>query len=195
MEYFDKSKKSIIEKLQNKDKSRKGDVDEHAIPVINAFNETKNCYTTSSCAGRITLFREAETKKKYDSGWLYVKHGEVTKEEIKNALTKIPLDTIWFRQETSIFHIACRNIEIAKKILNLCQEIGLKHSGIIGINRRIMIEIIFNEKLDSPISENNKLLMNEDHLDLLIKKANEKMRRNNKLLKKLAKKIKENTEI
>lgn len=192
MEYFDRSKNSIQEKLEKEDKSRKGNVDEDAKPIINAINTKKDYYTTSSCGGRISLFRESVTKKKYDSGWIFVKHGLVTKQEIQNALKNTPLDTIWFRQETPIFHIAARNIDAAKKLLKLCRDLGFKHSGIIGVSRRVMIEIIFNEKIDCPISENTKLKVTEEHLDLLIKKANEKLKRNQELLKKFEKEIKKN---
>jgi len=182
--YFDKSKAIMLEKLEKTDKSRKGEIDKDAKPIIKIINSTKNFYTTSSCSGRISLFRESHTKKKFDSGWLIVKHAEITKEEINNALKKIPLDTVWFRQETPIFHIACRTINDAKELLTVCKNLGFKHSGIIGIGKRTIIEIIFNEKIDCPISENEKLLISKDHLDLLINKANEKLRINNQLLKK-----------
>ncbi|MCC7574879.1 hypothetical protein KO361_04775 [Candidatus Woesearchaeota archaeon] len=190
MEYFDRSKSSIIKKLEKEDKSRKGNVDEDAKPVITALNDSKDFYTTSSCSGRISLFREAKSKKKFDSGWLFVKHGEVTKKEISDELKVVPLDTVWFRQEAPIFHVACRNIESASALLNLCRDLGFKHSGIIGISRRVMVEIIFNEKIDCPISENKVLLVSDNHLDLLFSKANDKLKRNNFLLKKFGLEIK-----
>lgn len=189
MVYFDKSKLSMAENLLKQDKSRKGDVDIDAMPIIEAFNKSKDYYTTSSCSGRISLFREAKSKKKYDSGWLFVKHGLVTKDEIMGSLVTVPLDVVWFRQEAPIFHIACRDDVAANNLLNLCRDLGFKHSGIIGLGRRIMVEIIFNEKFDCPISENNLLLVSSNHLDLLISKANEKMVRNNLLLKKFATEI------
>jgi tRNA wybutosine-synthesizing protein 3 len=190
MDYFDKSKASILKNLERKDKSRKGDVDVDALPVVDAFNSCKDFYTTSSCSGRISLFREAQSKKKFDSGWLFVKHGEVTKEEIVNALSNVSIDIVWFRAESPIFHVACRNIDYASKLLVVCRDLGFKHSGIIGVGRRVMVEIIFNEKMDCPISENGVLFVSSNHLDLLINKANEKLRRNNFLLKKLVSELK-----
>jgi tRNA wybutosine-synthesizing protein 3 len=190
MEYFDRSKASIIQKLEKEDKSRKGDVDVDAKPVILALNNSPHFYTTSSCSGRISLFREAKSKKKFDSGWLFVKHGEVTKHEIIDSLKSVPFDTVWFRQEAPIFHVACRDQDSALLLLELCRDLGFKHSGIIGLGRRVMVEIIFNEKIDCPISENKELLVCDDHLDLLISKANEKLRRNNFLLKKFSDELK-----
>jgi tRNA(Phe) wybutosine-synthesizing methylase Tyw3 len=53
-----------------------------------------------------------------------------------------------------------------------------------------MVEIIFNEKIDCPISENKVLLVSDNHLDLLFSKANDKLKRNNFLLKKFGLEIK-----
>ena len=184
MDYFDRSKASVLENLKKQDKSRKGDVDLGAVPVVNAFNSLPDFYTTSSCSGRISLFRESRSRKKFDSGWLFVKHGEVSKDELLVVLQRLPLDTIWFRQEAPIFHVACRNQDCALELLSLCRDIGFKHSGIIGLGRRVMVEIIFNEKIDCPIAENSILHLNNSHLDLLVLKANEKFRYNNKLLEK-----------
>lgn len=189
MTYFDRSKASTIKKLYVEDKSKKGTTDEDAKPIIEALNKSKNYYTTSSCSGRISLFREAKSKKKHESDWLFVKHGEVTKKEILEALKEIPEDTLWFRQESPIFHIACRDINSANDLLNLCRSIGFKHSGIIGISRRVMVEIIFNEKIACPISQKKELFVQNNHLDFLIKTANEKLKRNNELLKKLEKEL------
>lgn len=190
MDYFDRSKSSIIQNLQKPDKSRKGDVDLDARPVIDAFNSLDDFYTTSSCSGRISLFREALSKLKFDSGWVFVKHGTISKSEVLSYLESVPVDTLWFRQESPIFHVACRNIECASELLVLCRDLGFKHSGIIGVSRRVMVEIIFNEKLDCPISENGILLVSSNHLDFLISKANEKLLRNNELLKKLSVELK-----
>jgi len=190
VEYFDRSKASIIQKLSKEDKSRKGDVDVDAWPIMNVLNSSKDFYTTSSCSGRISLFRESLSKKKFDSGWLFVKHGEVIKEDILSSLKKVPLDTIWFRQEAPIFHVACRNLDSALLLIELCRDLGFKHSGIIGVSRRVMVEVIFNEKFDCPISENGSLLVSSIHLDLLVRKANEKLRINNVLLKKFEEELK-----
>lgn len=189
MTYFDRSKESTIKKLDVEDKSKKGSTDIDAKPIINLLNTKRNYYTTSSCSGRISLFREAKSKKKHESDWLFVKHGEITKKEILNALKEIPEDTLWFRQESPIFHVACRDLNSANDLLNLCRSLGFKHSGIIGISRRVMLEIIFNEKIACPIAQRKKLFVKEDHLDFLIKTANEKLRRNNELLKLFEKEL------
>jgi tRNA wybutosine-synthesizing protein 3 len=189
MDSFDNSKKTTLQKLYLPDKSKKGDVDIDAIPAIDIFNKKKDYYTTSSCGGRINLFYEADSGKKFDAGWLLVKHDVANTKEILNALQNIPGQTLWFRQETPIFHVACRNNESAKRLLDLCMDLGFKRAGIIGQNERIMVEIIFNDKMDVPIASEGKLFVDEKFIDFLVKKANEKFLKNRELLKKFEKEI------
>lgn len=189
MDYFDRTKRSMLEKLYKPDKSFKGDVDEEAIPIIEAINSTKDYYTTSSCSGRINLFCEADSGRKDESSWLFVKHREVKFDEIKEALNNIPNETVWFRQEAPIFHVACRSNDDAKKLLELCRDVGLKHSGIIGQSKRLVVEIIFNDKIDVPITAAGELFVEDRFLRFLIRKANSKFSKNQKLLRKFEKKI------
>ncbi len=192
MEYFDRSKRSVLEKLFKPDKSRKGDVDELAVPVINALNEKTDFYTTSSCSGRICLFYESSSGKKYDSGWLFVKHGVVSLRELWEPLKNLPNETIWFRCEAPIFHVACRDLKSANRLLDVCRSLGFKRSGIIGNGRRKLVEIVFNDKMDVPVASRGALFVDEKFLSFLVVKANEKFRKNMVLLKKFEKEIKKN---
>ena len=190
MDYFTSTKKSTLEKLYKPDKSWKGDVDKEAIPVIEAFNSKENYYTTSSCSGRISLFYEAASGRKDESGWLFVEHRIVKPEEILNALKDLPQESVWFRQEAPIFHVACKTDDDAKKLLELCRDLGFKHSGIIGQGRRIMVEIIFNNKMDVPVSSDGELFVEEKFIKFLVRQANERFEKNQKLLKRFEKEIK-----
>lgn len=190
METFDHTKKMMLEKLYKPDKSFKGDVDIEAIPVIEAFNSKKYYYTTSSCSGRISLFFEAESGRKDESGWHFVEHRVVEVKEIMDSLKDFPKESLWFRQEAPIFHVACRNEEYAKKLLELCRDLGFKHSGIIGTSsKRVIVEIIFNNKMDVPIASDGELFVNEKFIKFLVRKANIRFKKNQKLLKKFEKEI------
>ena len=190
MDYFDETKKAMLEKLYKPDKSFKGTVDEDAIPIIDEINSKKNYYTTSSCSGRISLFYEASTGKKKDAGWTFVEHRLVTKKEILEALKEIPEETLWFKMETPIFHVACRTQEDAEKLLELCMKLGFKRSGITSIGKRTMVEIIFNDKIEDPVAMNEKLFVDEQFIGFLVEKANDKFIKNNSLLKSFEKELK-----
>jgi len=181
----------MLDKLYKPDRSKKGDVDKDAIPIIDAINSKDNYYTTSSCSGRISLFQEATTGRKDHSKWLFVKHDYVTENEIFNGLSKISdsSETVWFRQEAPIFHVACKTNEDAIKLLELCRDMGFKHSGIIGQSKRSVVEIIFNDKIDVPVAANGEKFVDNKFIKFLIKKSNSKFEKNSKLLKKFVKEI------
>lgn len=184
MDYFDDTKKEMLSKLYKPDKSFKGTVDEDAIPIINEVNSKKNYYTTSSCSGRISLFFESPSGKKKDAGWTFVKHGTASMDEILEALKEIPEETLWFKMETPIFHIACRTDDDAKMLLALCMKLGFKRSGITSSARRTMVEIIFNDKIEVPVASNGQLFVDEKFVAFLLREANDKFKKNNLLLKR-----------
>jgi tRNA wybutosine-synthesizing protein 3 len=194
MDYFDTSKKEMLEKLYKPDKSFKGTVDVDAISIINELNSKNDYFTTSSCSGRISLFYESSTGKKQDAGWLFVQHGLVTKKELVDALKELPDETLWFKMETPIFHIACRTDAAAETLLGICRNLGFKRSGIIATGnsagKRIMIEIIFNDKIEVPVAMNKKLFVDENFIEFMLQKANDKFLKNNELLKKFEKELK-----
>jgi tRNA wybutosine-synthesizing protein 3 len=190
MDYFDETKKSMLEKLYKPDKSFKGTVDDDARAIINEINSKKNYYTTSSCSGRISLFYESLSGKKQDAGWTFVRHGVVTKKEIIKALKELPEETLWFKMEAPIFHVACRTNEDAEKLLGACMKLGFKRSGITSMGRRVMVEIIFNDKMEVPVAMNKNLFVDEKFLGFLVQKANDKFIKNNTLLKRFEKELK-----
>ncbi len=48
--------------LDQVDLSRKGCVDEAIVPLVGHINSREEYFTTSSCAGRISIFSEVEEK-------------------------------------------------------------------------------------------------------------------------------------
>lgn len=108
MSNFPNNKKTFLSKL---DKSKKGDLDQKIIPLINLINQKPNYYTTSSCSGRVYLWRGSG--KKNETQWLKVSH-DLIKEDFFQ--TKEP-GLIWLRQEDFILHVCCDNLEHANLFL------------------------------------------------------------------------------
>ena len=127
----------------------------------------------------------AECKK---CKWLFIKHSTIYLDEIKKSLAKIPKNDIWFKQESMIIHICCRNIESAQKMLVNCQQAGLKRAGIVTIGKRIMIEAFGTDRMDTIIAQNGNILVEEDYLKILIEEANLRHKRNLEKIKKFTKK-------
>jgi len=183
---FNQSKESHEFKLDNQDKSKKGEVDELVISLIDKINSFEDYFTTSSCSGRIMIIKPSKVKK--DVEWLFSSHNKVEPEllikKIHDFVNKSK-EPLWFKIEGFILHIACRDMESADKLLKLVKKIGLKRSGIVSTSHKIMVEIISSEILETPISKNNELMVEDNYLTFIIEEANAKLKRTHNRIKKL----------
>ena len=202
---FSQAKKDT---LSREDKSSIGKWDEKILKLCEKINKNKNYYTTSSCSGRILLMVEQEKKGK--GLFLKIYHNIIPFKELKRELKKLLMNknsikncndnskimvnkfnqsrnnlNIKFKQEPFIIHIACKDIDYGKKILNLATKIGIKRAGIIGINKKVVVELNGSEKLEFPIIHNGKLLVDDDFLRLIVKRANNKMKKSWEIIKRL----------
>ncbi|MBS3105669.1 hypothetical protein J4234_05405 [Candidatus Woesearchaeota archaeon] len=191
---FDHFSKEKPDFLMKKDKSRKGCIDKDAVKIVNEINSKKDFYTTSSCSGRIVLL-EMKSKRKDECSWILTKHNKVKLNEIKNSLKKYiknsPItkinnkiknnqkNQIWFKQQPLILHVACRNLDAAKRLLDAARKV-FKHSGIISINeKKIVVEIIGNERIETIIADKN-FAADENYIKNLVKYANDNFEENKK---------------
>ena len=173
---FDRFAKEKSDFLKKKDKSKKGCVDKDIKEIADEINSKKDYYTTSSCAGRIVLL-EMKSRKKNECSWIFIKHNKIKHNELFNALknynkNKKIKNQIWFKQQPLILHVASRNLEAANKLLEVSRKI-FRRAGIIGItNRKVMIEIIGDERLETIIANKN-FVADESYIKELVKYANE----------------------
>lgn len=186
---FSQQKQCYLKQLAaGKDKSKKGYIDGEIKELVEAINMLDDYYTTSSCAGRIMLYSVSPKRKKNETAWLFVSHTTITPAQLKSSIMNLgglPNDVVYFRFEPLILHVVCRNQTAAEKLLQICNSSGLKHSGIISLKNRIILEIIGNDRLDAPIAANGRLVLGDDALVLYINDANKKMERNNIRIKNL----------
>jgi len=179
---FSLHKQNFLKKL---DKSKKGSIDKKIKILVDKLNKKKKYYTTSSCSGRIVLFDQGKSKKKNEGEWLFVSHDVVGAKEKKKLFDSIQdvnqkeNKNCWFRFEPAIMHVNCSDIENAEKLLKLARGCGFKLSGIIGI-KKATIEIRSSERIDVPVE-----IIDPNTLDILIKKANEKMKETHKKINRL----------
>ncbi len=175
-----------------KDKSKKGFLDEEIKGLVTAINNHADYYTTSSCSGRILLYVVTEERKKNETQWLFVSHNLVSLKDIEKTLDTIQNQKVFFRDQTVFFrfeplilHIVCKTMDAANALLQLCNNAGLKHSGIISLQKRIIVEIIGNDLLDAPIFFNRKMLLTTDGLAFFVSEANKKMKKNVERIERL----------
>ncbi|MBN1544309.1 hypothetical protein JW898_02490 [Candidatus Woesearchaeota archaeon] len=172
---FEAEKRTFLEK---EDKSVKGSIDSHIKCLCDLINSNQDYYTTSSCSGRIVLIKVPPGGRKDEAEWLFVSHDEAGFYNMKNELSTLPEEEVWFRFEPFILHVACRTVDDACRLLRLAQDLGIKRSGIISLGSRKVVEIIGTEHIDTIISREGRLLVDDDYLRLLIQRSNVKMKRN-----------------
>ena len=170
---FEKRKSDCLSKA---DKSSIGEWDEPIRGLCKKINAKDRYYTLSSCSGRIVLIRNLE--KKQPDMFVFRSHEKTSFEELKKALldAEKKKETLIFKQEQPILHVACTTLDDAEQILRKAQLAGFKHSGIMNISEsRIVLEIIGSEQLSLPITQAGKNLVNDDFLEILVKESNRRL--------------------
>tara|TARA_Y100000310_G_scaffold124700_1_gene123483 strand:- start:106484 stop:107029 length:546 start_codon:yes stop_codon:yes gene_type:complete len=160
---FQNQKATFLAKL---DKSKKGSIDKKALPIINSINSKENYYTTSSCSGRVYLYKKENRKNQTE--WLKVSHDLIT-EDFLNIQKPC-----WLRYEGFIIHIACKTIEDANILLLKAQTI-YKKSSILSLKKNI-VEIRDSEIIDMPYYEG--ALVYSGSIEKLIELINTKLQNN-----------------
>jgi len=175
---FEKEKKI---QLSRADFSKKGSIDSKIKALVGRINSKKEYYTTSSCSGRIIILVEGKIRK--DVNWIFVSHNNAKLGEIKKSLKKLPKETGWFKFEPMILHVCCSSIDSAQKLIDLAKQSGFKHSGIMSLGKRIIVEIRGTDFISAPISFNSRMSVDDNYLKKILKEANKKLEKNVKKIK------------
>jgi tRNA wybutosine-synthesizing protein 3 len=169
---FLQRKQDVLSKI---DKSSIGKWDEKIFSLCKKINSLENYYTTSSCSGRALLMIEQD--KKGESLFVFVSHNKISfkqlKKELENAIAKNK--KIKFKMEPCILHIACKTLEDAEKFFEIGKNAGFKRLGIIGTSHGFTYELNSTEKLEFPIIDKKRVLVDDDFLKIIIKEANKKL--------------------
>jgi len=81
-------------------------------------------------------------------------------------------------------HVACIDLSSGLKLLEKARIAGWKRSGLIAKGKRVILELMSTEKIEMPIMNNGKLLVDDNYLNLLVKEANRKLERAREKIKK-----------
>src|SRR3989344_5122062 len=149
---FDNEKKTYLAKA---DKSKKGGIDEKVAPLLEAINVSPDYYTTSSCSGRVYLWKG--TGKKSETQWLKVSHDLIATDFFEMDET----DLVWLRLEGVILHIACLDLQAAHVLLDKAHKF-YKKSCILSASNKIIVEIRGSEFMEMPLYKDGKLLFSGD---------------------------------
>ena len=185
---FIKNKKKVLEKLEQAKKEKLVDIE--IIPILDIINSFENLYTSSSCYGRIVLLEIPKIGDKKNAKWLGKWHRTIKTDEVTSASQKAKTGQLWLLAQSLIIHIVAKTNSDAEKILKTAISSGFKNSGIKSLGRKVVVEICSTERLDAPVGRNGDLFCDEKFLNLLVKIANDVIKRSNIKLKRLTEQLK-----
>ncbi len=172
---FQQQKQKQLAKL---DKSNIGEWDEKIKDLCDKINKKRDYYTTSSCSGRVVLLKASDRKMK--DAFLFRTHDKITFKELKKVLDDIKKyynRGVEFQQTCCILHVACKNIDDAFDIVKKAKLCGWKRSGVMTNGKRCIVELHSTESISFPIMEDGKILVDDNFLKIVTKKANNKLER------------------
>jgi len=188
-DFFIQRKNAVLSKL---DKSSKQSWDKKILFLCEKINSLENYYTTSSCSGRALFMIYQE--KKQDDLFCKVYHDlisfSVLKKDLNELCRRSKNKSIKFKLDPPILHIACRSMKDAKSLYEKAKIAGWKKIGLVSWEKRIVLEIICTGKLEFPIIENGKILIDDNFLKIIVKQANFKMKNSWEKIKRLEKAVK-----
>ncbi len=183
---FNINKKNTLTKAN---KAGKRDWDENIIPLCDTINEKPDYFTTSSCAGRMVLLKIPLSNSKKEAEWLFTAHKKFSHGKIITTLKYPPEEQVVYRYEPFILHVRCKDLNAAKKLLDLVRKIGLKRCGIVDLEQ-MTVEITGTAQISTLISSQKKLLLPEEYIKIMVDTSNMLLEGNWTVLEMLRKAIK-----
>ena len=181
---FDSTKKDILEK---EDKSNVGSIDTPIQDLCEIINNDKNYFTTSSCSGRITLIDDKE--KKSPDVFLFRSHEKVELDELKkgilDAAEKVREGIVMFKQEPCLVVVSCRDKDKQWELFSEARNNGWKKSGILSINKKMLVELMSSENISFPIIKDGGILIDDEFLEIILEKANSNLEKGWEKINKL----------
>jgi len=170
---------------------QEGRVDQDIVGFLIKVNSTSNCYTTSSCSGRIQLSAGQYPGAKGEILVIAKWHRTISTEELNFVLANCDYPSLWLSVHPPIFHIVAKNLKVAWKLVVTARNTGFKHSGIQGLGKRIVVEIMSMEKLEVPLRYRGENIIDLEKLPTLVDIANFMLTRGKERLRRLEKELME----
>lgn len=147
--------------------------DKEILPILGLINDSEECYTSSSCAGRIVLLEIPSIGDKKRAEFLGKWHRSIEPNEVETAAAKAKNGLLWLIAQSPIIHIVADTSEMADKIVKTAIASGFKNSGMKSIRKKIVVEVCSTERLDAPIGRDGFLFCKEEYLQLLVDISNQ----------------------
>jgi len=155
----------------------RGVVDPDALPLLSLINSLRDCYTTSSCSGRIQLAATRLPGEKTRMVVVAKWHEPVSVQELREVLAACKHGDLWISVQGPILHVACRGLGPALRLLKAAHRAGLKHSGLLWAGRRVIVEIAAADRVEAPLRLSGRTIVDEGCLGEFVERLNAVLRR------------------
>ncbi|MBN1280483.1 MAG: hypothetical protein JXA00_02425 [Candidatus Thermoplasmatota archaeon] len=185
-EFLDAKERALksLQKALTEDK-----VDAGVRSLLKILNDMDGVYSTSSCAGRIVLLQIPQLGEKRTATFLGIWHHQITVGDLEAAASSATTGMLWLLAQAPILHVGVQTLERADHLVKTAVSCGFKNSSVKSLGKKITIEICSTERLDAPIGVDGRVFCNKDHLSLLVEIANEVIRRSQRKLLGLERKL------
>ena len=164
--------------------------DERILPLLTLLNTIPECYTSSSCSGRIVVLELPQIGDKQRARFLGKWHTPIGVSDIKNALENAHAGYIWLLTQSPILHIIVDNLEMADRFLKMAISSGFKNSGLKSIGKKIVVEVCSTERLDAPIGKDKILYYKDIYLSSLVTISNDILHKSTDKINRFENKLK-----
>jgi len=163
---------------------KQGKADSRIVPFCRHINSLKNFFTSSSCAGRITLLSVKSISKKQPKAFHRKWHRSVSVKEVLEGIEEKSMEKeLWFKLDPFILHIGAMDLESAKKVLKCMRHAGIKRGGImLAQEQKFMVELQGTNAMSLPVKNKGKTLLEKEYIEFIVKQANQKLGENYKRL-------------
>jgi len=160
--------------------------DKQIIPMCRFVSKTKHFFTSSSCAGRIILLQLPKEESKKEASFHRKWHRKARKKELWEGIGAESKGELWFKLDPFILHIGTDSLENAKKILAVMKKAGVRRGGIIVAKPgKFLIEMQGSQGIAFPVKKDDEAVVEEEFMEYVLMRANQKLERNYALLKRL----------
>ncbi|XP_010655400.1 tRNA wybutosine-synthesizing protein 2/3/4 isoform X2 [Vitis vinifera] len=188
---FEKRKAATLASMGSTepDKSPKGTIDRHIVPLLSAINRHNSYFTTSSCSGRISILSQPSPaatnahKKARGGSWLFITHDLADPNSVLALLfpttgCSSQHDDLVFRFEPFIVAVECKDVAAAQLLVSTAVSCGFRESGITSVSKRVMVAVRCSIRLEVPLGGGGRVLVSPEYVRYLVGIANDKMETN-----------------
>ncbi len=162
-----------------------GKVDKRMQGLIEGVFSKPDCFTTTTCSGRIVLLQLNEKEDKRENNFFAKWHENPGIEEVWEKVGENKKENLWFKQEPFVMVIGTKTIENARRVMSIARNHGVKKVGLMSFSpEKYLVEINGTHFMSLLAKRKGKLLVSREMLAEQLGEANKKLEANWKMLER-----------